>query len=113
MKPTFDLITAPAASGILKARELAHEHGDHIRAPHYTASRAAIGAEMALAAGGVLLLDEPAEFTRSVVDLIADIWVHMIPKCRPRIIMVIRDSRDLTRVAYFFAGWTVAEHHTA
>ena len=120
--PTAEIITTPvpAAGLIYKARALAAECGDSFRAPHHTASRAAIGAEMALAAGGTLLLDEPAEFSRSVVNMIAHTWIRMVPACRPKIILVIRGSEDpcdtastLARCAELFAGWEISDHHTA
>ncbi len=122
MTPTVEIITSPvpAAGLIYKARALAARHSGNLRAPHHTASRAAIGAEMAMAAGGVLLLDEPAEFSRAVVRMIADILVRMDPACQPRVILIIRGDEDpratastLARCAELFADWRVTQHHTA
>lgn len=122
MNPTLEIITSPvAAAGLIrKAQALAAQHGGNLRAPHHTASRAAIGAEVAIAAGGVLLLDEPAEFSRAVVSMIGDTWIRMVPTCRPRVILTIRGDKDpratastLARCAELFDGWQVARHHTA
>lgn len=122
MYPTFDLITAPTTiSGIIrKAREIATEQGGNFRAPHFTVSRAGMVGEMALAAGGVLLLDEPAEFSRTAINAVAHIWAAMDPACRPRLILTIRGNGDdattaskLARIVDLFDGWTIAEHHVA
>ena len=121
-KPTFTVITTPiAASGlILKARELSAEHGGNFRAPHHTVGRAAIAGEVALAAGGVLLIDEPAEFSRSVIGMIEHLWIGMVPACRPKIVLTLRASTDdkqtaaaLRRVADVFDGWNVEDHRVA
>lgn len=118
--PTFTLITSPGAPWhglILKARELATEHGGNFRAPHHTASRPAIFAEMAIAAGGTLLLDEPAEFSRAAINAVAHTWAAMDPACRPRLVLILRGpgvgASTLARCAELFEGWTIAEHYTA
>ncbi len=88
LHPTYELFTV--AGGIDYARELAHQMGGNLRAPHHTVSRAAIGAEIALAAGGVLLLDEAAYFSPDIVHQISRTWLGMVPACRPRIVVILR-----------------------
>lgn len=119
--PTFTLITSPAAhrGSISKAREIAAEYGGNFRAPHFTVSRNAISGEMALAAGGVLLLDQAADFSRSVVSMITNLWTNMDPACRPELIVTLSgdgtDDGTAAMLAHFvktFEGWTVTEHYT-
>jgi len=117
--PTFTLITTPrgVTGSVSLARKIAAER--NFRAPHHTASREGMAGEMAIAAGGVLYLDEPAQFSRSAVHMIANLWRMMDPACRPQIVVAIVDQKeddhtamDIARVVDLFDGWTVAEHHT-
>lgn len=114
-KPTMTLITTPAP--IATARKLAAELGGNFRAPHHTVSRAGLSGEMALAAGGVLLLDEPAEFTRGALSMLESLWAGMDPACRPEILLTVRATDDpklaastCKRLGELFEGWIVTEH---
>ncbi len=112
-RPAFDLITSPtaAASGAIEqVRKIASELGGNLRAPHHTAGASAVAGEMALAAGGVLLLDDPADFPRVIVRLIGRLWQQMAPTARPHIVVILRGDRDLERFATLFDGWNIAEH---
>ena len=109
--PTYELFAPPG--GIAYARDLAQSIGGNLRAPHHTASHAAMGDEMALAAGGVLLLDDAGEFSPAVLARIASVWAAMTPAVRPRIVAVLHTTKnnpkaaeaDAKRFAKLYDGW--------
>jgi hypothetical protein len=118
--PTYTLITSEhQATGLIsKARELANEIGGNFRAPHYTASAGALGGEMALAAGGTLLIDQPADFSHSAINTIASIWCQMDPACRPEVIVTLLAEKTeqatqntARRFQELFRGWERKELH--
>lgn len=123
----YMLITAgPGTDGMVaRAREIAKDHGGNFRAPHHTVSGAGMAGELALAAGGVLYLDEANEFSRSSISTIKNLVPMMDSKVRPLLIVGIRWQHDpfskekapedvveraLDRTADMFQGWDVAEH---
>lgn len=122
--PALELITLPAGTrgATTLARERAHQIGRNFRAPHHTASVAAIGSEVAIAAGGVLYLDEPEEISRPAAHMIYSTVKAMHPDARPVVILAIReagdgiplDARDqerrVERLAQLYGGWRVSVH---
>jgi len=77
-------ITGPQGHGhTVVARQIAKIVGGPFRAPHHTVSRAGITSELALAAGGVLYLDEVHEFSLSALGTVASIWERMDARVRP------------------------------
>jgi hypothetical protein len=71
----------------IRARELA---GDRpFRAPHYTISERSIVAELALAAGGVLYLDDVLEMSVRTVKELVRVWERMHSEHRPDLVLGI------------------------
>ncbi len=123
-KPALELITLPPGTrgATLIARDRAAEVGRNFRAPHHTVSVAGMMGEIAIAAGGVLYFDEPAELGRSVARRLQGCVAEMHPDVRPEVILAIRApdpkdprsdlSRDLARIGDLFAGWEIVGHQT-
>lgn len=124
MNPTITLITSPtpaAIGAVTYARILAADIGGNLRAPHHTATTHGLSEEMARAAGGVLLIDDPASFSPAAVYKIASLWVEMRASVRPRIVMILRGGHlnysdglasDMKRCATLFDGWNIADHRS-
>lgn len=129
----YELITAPAgAFGLVhRASQLAKAEGGPMRAPHHTVGGHGAMIELALAAGGVLFLEDPAEFSGPVLRALLTTAGHM--HCPPRILLGVRgrnatsasgarlaDVQDegttgamLERLASLLEGHTCVAHHTA
>lgn len=117
-KPTLEIITATTCRGaVTKARKISAEHGGNFCAPHYTASAAGVVGELAIAAGGVLLLDEPAMFSRATLSILTSTLGMMDLAHRPRVIVILEAGADpaktLDTFGHRFAGWTITVHHIA
>lgn len=67
----------------LEARAVAKEVGRNLRAPHHTVSQAGLIGELALAACGVLLLDEADLFRGSSLLVLRNHLELMHPDARP------------------------------
>ncbi len=76
------------------ARRLAEMSCGPLRAPHHTCSRLALGHELALAAGGVLYLDDLSEWRRAQLQDITRTWVEMDGASRPHLVLGFRVPRD-------------------
>ena len=80
------LMQSPQGAGkTIIARRLAVTVNGPFRAPHHTCSRAAVGAELALAAGGVLYLDDWQEWDYGTLQYLWDVWGRMRPGCQPMV----------------------------
>lgn len=124
-KPTLEIITCPPghAGAVQIARERGLFLGRNFRAPHHTASAAGMMGEIAIAAGGVLYLDEPEGLSRSVAGQLRYCVAAMHPDVRPAVMLAIRApgpedprgdlGKDLARIGELFAGWEIAAHHAA
>ena len=122
--PTLELITlqAGARGATTAARDRALTIGRNFRAPHHTASSAAMGSEVAIAAGGVLYLDEPEEISLSAARMLYSTVRAMHPDARPVVILTIREDcsgiphsyntpeKRVARLARLFEGWRVGAH---
>lgn len=79
----------------LAARELAANIGGPLRAPHHTCSAIALLGELALAAGGVLYLDEVPEFRAEALSAMAHTWAKMTDGHRPTLVLGVREAQNL------------------
>jgi len=66
--------------------------GHNVRAPHHTVGEIGIVGELALAAGGVLYLEDIEEFRLACIRSVARIWVKMDPEARPAIVARVSDD---------------------
>jgi hypothetical protein len=83
-------------SATFRARQLHREKGrGPFRAPHHSVSEVGAIAELALAAGGVYLMDEAREWRSNVRASVLRTWALMPPEARP--ILVVDMSGDLRR----------------
>ncbi|MHA1572969.1 MAG: ATP-binding protein [Alphaproteobacteria bacterium] len=101
-KPTLIILDSVSAARAFSATELA------FRAPHYTVSDRAMAEEIALAAGGVLVLDEPNEYSRSAIETIARLVPQMHERVRPKVVAIVRDAYDAdatAKRASLYEGW--------
>ena len=73
-----------------QALRLAKSRGGNLRAPHHTISCACLGAEIALAAGGVLLFDGPLGLSTGCLQNLHHTWLGMPRRVRP--VLVFRLS---------------------
>ena len=62
------------------------------RAPHYTIGHQGMLGELALAAGGILFLDDILEFVPSVLRRLLWHWDHMDAKVQPILVVGLRLS---------------------
>lgn len=69
------------------ARDIGREVGGPFRAPHHTVSQIVAVQEVAIAAGGVLYIDDPAEFAPGVCRAIVDTVRAMDPAHRPLVVL--------------------------
>lgn len=84
-------------SAVFRARELHREKGrGPFRAPHHTVSEVGAIAELALAAGGVYLMDEAREWRSNVRASVLRTWALMDPEFRP-ILVVDTSGKSLVR----------------
>jgi hypothetical protein len=123
------LITAgPRAKGAFyEACNVGRKHGGNFRAPHHTVSQTGMAGELALAAGGVLVLDDANEFSHSAISVIKNLLPMMDEAVRPVVVLTLRwplegchpeyvpapvdfMSRQIERVGLMFEGWTVENH---
>jgi hypothetical protein len=87
---------------LLVARHLASRINGPIRAPHHTISASGLMSELALSAGGSLILDEADEFRRFDLAPMLSTWRMMDERFRPRLILTIRDSIPTDRLQIVF-----------
>jgi hypothetical protein len=86
-KPAVIFITGKAGLETFFVFDYARYNPDWpFRAPHHTISELGALSELALAAGGILYLNEAIEFRKPVLSAIYRVWVKMYPKVRPVII---------------------------
>lgn len=71
------------SGALIEAREMAAEAGCNLRAPHHSVSQAGLIGELAIAAGGVLFLDEVEEFRGSALRTMVNHLGMMQEKVRP------------------------------
>ncbi len=91
---TTILITSTSGTGItMRTRQIHESVGGPLRCPHHTVSRLGALSELALAAGGVLYLDETLEFNRQVIRDIVGTWKRMDPRVRPVLVLGMRFVR--------------------
>jgi len=82
-----------------EARQIAKDMGDrNLRAPHHTVSQAGLIGELAIAAGGVLLLDEVEEFSRLALHVMRNHLDAMHEDVRPVLFLTTRDGTLPARV---------------
>lgn len=85
------LVAGPRASGLVVfARELSRRKEGPFRAPHHTCSTVGLLGELALAAGGLLYLDDFQEFRASAVGQLLQTWGKMWPTARPVLVFGMR-----------------------
>ena len=83
-----------------EARAMAKELGDrHLRAPHHTVTMAGISGEVAIAAGGVLLLDDVESFPSSSLRAVRNLVNHMHEDVRPVLFLTYFGPEMSARVA--------------
>lgn len=81
-----------AFRGPLKvAREIHEELGGSFRAPHHTVSQLGLAGELAIAAGGVMLLDEASEFRAGALAWLLATWTLM--PARPVLVVDLSGER--------------------
>lgn len=100
MKPTITLINT-----IAEARAIGL--GRAFRAPHFTVSERVIVEEVAMAAGGVLLLDEPTQYNRACLTAVLRVVSGMQPSVRPVVCAIVRtdDPETLEEIDSRFEAW--------
>lgn len=76
------------------ARRLARHVGGNLRAPHHSVSEAGLIGELAIAAGGVLMLDEIDEFRGNALRVLKDHLERMQDSHRP--VLFVTHSGELT-----------------
>lgn len=81
-----------SASSLGRARTEARERACPFRAPHHTVSVAGILSELALAAGGVLYLDEADCFHTSTLRYLLGSWQRMTDATRPMVYLARGDA---------------------
>jgi hypothetical protein len=77
----------PGAGAIWLARRMARRRNGLFRAPHHTVSGLGLISELAISAGGTLLLDEAIEFRRSGVRQLLSTWRAMPKAIRPDLVL--------------------------
>lgn len=87
-----EIIFGQTPAGVVaKYREVAEKSGlGRFRAPHCSASQIALVAELAIAAGGVLFLDEAEAFRASYLDAVICTWREMPERVRPVLVLRFR-----------------------
>ncbi|OGR13008.1 MAG: hypothetical protein A2341_28115 [Deltaproteobacteria bacterium RIFOXYB12_FULL_58_9] len=65
-----------------------------LRIPHHTAGPEAMVGEVALAASGILFLDDILEFRTSTLRRTFAVWRQMHPKAQPILVIGLRLSDD-------------------
>lgn len=77
----------PGAGATWLARRMARRRNKVFRAPHHTVSLTGLVAELAIAAGGTLYLDEALEFRRSALSQLFAAWRMMHEDARPDLVI--------------------------
>jgi hypothetical protein len=89
---TTVLVQSTSGIGITaRARQLAD--GKRLRAPHHSCSDKALLSELALAAGGVLYLDEVLEFPARNLRVLFQTWCRMDAEVQPLLVLGIQFRR--------------------
>ena len=95
------------------SRKIGQLVGGPIRIPHYSVSITGIIGELALAAGGTLVLQDAHEFRSSVLETMVTTWRLMYPRARPVIVFDSESARFPKSIGpidhtVMLESWTVA-----
>ena len=75
------------------SRRLAQDFAMHVRSPHRTTSKLALQGELALAACGVLVLDEVNEIESCALRPLLNTWAMMSTQARPWLVVGFTSDR--------------------
>lgn len=81
------------SAALEEARKLAEEKGGPFRAPHHTVGTEALLSEVALAACGVLYLDQAEDVRATVLMRALSTVAHMHPRARPTVFLAVDDEK--------------------
>lgn len=86
----FVLLDSATTNAHAEARNEATRRNGHLRAPHHMASLIGLMGELAIAAGGVLMLDDIGEFRREGLRVLANHIASMHSTSRPCVVATYR-----------------------